>query len=130
MVVHKNVLIYIREAPFTYKAWNDPKTLAIISDIAGIQLVPSIDYEIAHINLSSTGGRGEHSSSVIIAEDDDKAIVDWHKDSYPFVCVLMMSDTTDMVGGETALMTGTGEIMKVRGPSMVSLFKAKFLDPY
>jgi hypothetical protein len=51
--------------------------------------------------------------------DDDDAIVGWHRDSYPFVCVLMMSDTTGMVGGETALRTGTDEIKKVRGPQKV-----------
>jgi hypothetical protein len=32
----------------------------------------------------------------------------------------MLSDCTGMVGGETALRTGTGEIMKIRGPAMVS----------
>jgi hypothetical protein len=36
----------------------------------------------------------------------------------------MLSDCTNMIGGETALRTGTGEIMKVRGPAMVSLHQA------
>lgn len=31
----------------------------------------------------------------------------------------MMSDATKMQGGETALKTGTGEVLKVRGPQMV-----------
>ena len=35
----------------------------------------------------------------------------------PFVCVLMMSDCTNMVGGETALLTAHGEVIRVRGPS-------------
>jgi hypothetical protein len=35
--------------------------------------------------------------------------------------VLMLSDCTNMVGGETALRTGTGDIIKVRGPQMVSV---------
>lgn len=51
--------------------------------------------------------------------DDEKPIVDWHTDSYPFVCVTMLSDCTGMIGGETALKTGTGDVMKVRGPEMV-----------
>lgn len=51
--------------------------------------------------------------------EDDKPVVGWHTDSYPFVCVLMLSDCTNMVGGETALQTGTGDILKVRGPQMV-----------
>lgn len=120
LLLRKIMLMCSREAPFAYQAWHDPKTLAIISDIAGIELVPCIDYEIGHINFSVTGGRDEHKADALIANDDHKPIVDWHRDSYPFVCVLMMSDTTEMVGGETALRTGTGEILKVRGPSMVS----------
>ncbi|KAB8302837.1 hypothetical protein EYC80_006176 [Monilinia laxa] len=102
---------------FIYEAWKHPETLAIISKIAGIDLVPVMDYEIGHINLSVPGNRREHNSSALISEDDEKAIVGWHRDSYPFVCVLMMSDTTGMVGGETALRTGYGDIKKVRGPS-------------
>lgn len=33
----------------------------------------------------------------------------------------MLSDCTGMVGGETALRTGDGEIVKVRGPQKVRL---------
>lgn len=102
-----------------YDAWKNPKTLAIMSSIAGIDLVPVIDYEIGHINISIPGRKKEHDPTEMIAEDDNKAIVDWHRDSYPFVCVVMMSDTTDMVGGETALKKGNGDIVKVRGPSIV-----------
>ncbi|KAL8641097.1 MAG: hypothetical protein Q9226_008674, partial [Calogaya cf. arnoldii] len=50
--------------------------------------------------------------------EDEKPIVDWHTDAYPFVCVTMLSDCTSMIGGETALRTGTGDIVKVRGPQM------------
>jgi hypothetical protein len=50
----------------------------------------------------------------------------WHYDSFPFVCVTMPSDCTGMVGEETALKTATGEIMKVRGPAMVSFPHRKF----
>lgn len=82
-----------------------------MSKIADVELVPVMDYEIGHINLSIPGDKTDSDN------DDDGAIVGWHRDSYPFVCVLMMSDTTDMIGGETALRTGTGEIRKVRGPS-------------
>jgi hypothetical protein len=93
-----------------------------------------MDYEIGHINFSVKSSeetreeRAEIESQKRIYEDDegiagcpwedDKPIVGWHTDSYPFVCVLMLSDCTDMVGGETALRTGTGEILKVRGPEM------------
>lgn len=79
-----------------------------------------MDYEIGHVNLSIPGEKKEFDSQKLICEDDGEAVVGWHRDSYPFVCVLMMSDTTGMVGGETALRTGTGEIKKVRGPSKVN----------
>lgn len=105
-------------AKFIAKAWKNRQTLEIISRIAGIELVPVIDYEIGHINISVPSAI-KNSDGIIIVEDDGKAVVDWHRDSYPFVCVLMMSDATGMVGGETALKTGTGGIMKVRGPKKV-----------
>jgi hypothetical protein len=48
---------------------------------------------------------------------EDDVIVSWHTDSYPFVCVLMLSDCTGMIGGETALRAANGGIIKVRGPT-------------
>jgi hypothetical protein len=121
-----------RHAPFTYGAWHDPRVLGIISKIAGIELVPNMDYEVAHINISGSdvaklnpfGPDAEQQRPKPAPEDDEPrkdkgAIVGWHQDSYPFVCVTMLSDCTDMVGGETALKTGKGEVVKVRGPQMV-----------
>lgn len=95
-----------------------------------------MDYEIAHINLSVKTDEQTKEELATIAKqkrffaddegiagcpwEDDKPIVGWHTDSYPFVCVLMMSDCTNMVGGETALRTANGEVLKVRGPQEVS----------
>ncbi len=101
-----------RYGKFIFEAWKHPQTLDIISKIAGVCLVPVMDYEIGHVNMSVPGDKQRY-------EENEEAIVGWHRDSYPFVCVLMMSDTTGMIGGETALRTGTGEIKKVRGPSKV-----------
>ncbi|EDU45410.1 hypothetical protein PtrSN002B_001888 [Pyrenophora tritici-repentis] len=124
---------YARDyAPFTYAAWNHPETAAIVSKLAGIELVPWGDYEIAHINLSSKSQQqveaelkefhqAEHDADEgIEVHVKEKPIVGWHKDSYPFVCVLMMSDVTGMIGGETALRTANNEVIKVRGPSQGS----------
>jgi hypothetical protein len=126
---------YARDhAPFTYAAWNHPETIAIVSKLAAIDLVPWGDYEIAHINLSApkTDDQVQTELSALRARKssihsdegidvtsfkDDKPIVGWHTDSYPFVCVLMMSDCTNMVGGETALRTANGEVIRVRGPT-------------
>jgi hypothetical protein len=107
-----------RLAKFTYEAWNHPKTLAIISRIAGIDLVPSIDYEVAHVNTSTPAPPSSfHPTSK--ERIDENALVGWHRDSYPFVCVVMLSDTGSMLGGETAIKTSGGEIRKVRGPAKV-----------
>lgn len=99
----------LRYAKFVYDAWTHPDTLRAISAIAGIDLVPVMDYEIGHVNISVSDGKS----------DGAPPVVNWHYDSYPFVCVLMLSDATSMKGGETGIKTGSGEIMKVRGPQMV-----------
>ncbi|KAF3763292.1 hypothetical protein M406DRAFT_261979 [Cryphonectria parasitica EP155] len=111
-------------APFVYDAWKNPEVLRIVSNIAGVELTPAMDFEIAHVNLSVQSPEQMDEELRAYQEeseknDDDKdPIVGWHTDSYPFVCVTMLSDCTQMIGGETALRTGTGEIMKVRGPQM------------
>jgi hypothetical protein len=103
---------YARDhAPFTYAAWNHPATVAAVSKVAGIDLIPWSDYEIAHINLSAPATCNPSSS------EDDVPIVSWHTDSYPFVCILMLSDCTDMIGGETALRTANGDAVHIRCPT-------------
>ncbi|KAL4873210.1 hypothetical protein BDV12DRAFT_182447 [Aspergillus spectabilis] len=104
-------------APFIYDAWKNPETLAIISKIAGVDLVPAMDFEIGHVNLAKVNRAADEGMSGCAWEGDDP-IVDWHTDSYPFVCVTMLSDCTGMIGGETALRKGDGEVVKVRGPQM------------
>ncbi|KAK5089249.1 hypothetical protein LTR70_006872 [Exophiala xenobiotica] len=120
-------------APFVYDAWHSPEVLSIVSKIAGIDLVPVMDFEIGHINISINSKEKQEETARALAEhqsreedegvsgcpwEDDAPVVDWHTDSYPFVCVLMLSDCTEMIGGETALRTGSGAVMKVRGPGM------------
>jgi hypothetical protein len=78
-----------------------------------------MDTEISAVNIAVN----ETISAPVLETDrkaeDEVSAFAWHFDSYPFVCVTMLSDCEGMVGGETALKTGTGEIMKVRGPAMV-----------
>jgi hypothetical protein len=133
-------------APFTYATWNHPDVVAVVSRLAGIDPVPSCDYEIAHINLSAIkteeGANAElsglHARKSSIHSDegidvgssaDDKPIVGWHTDSYPFVCVLMMSDCTNMVGGEIVLRTAGGDVIRVRGPTegCVVILQGKYI---
>jgi len=112
-------------APFTMGAWRNPETLSIISKIAGVDLTPAMDLEVSHVNLSVKSSKDAQAELDTLEQkrkdssvEDDKPIVGWHTDSYPFVCVTMLSDCTNMVGGETALRTGTGDVMRVRGPQM------------
>jgi len=116
-------------APFIYSAWHHPTTLAAVSQVAGIPLTLQFDFEIGHINLSfKTEEQKERELRSYLegiatnTPSDDMPIVGWHRDSYPFVCVVMLSDCRGMIGGETALRMGTGEVFRVRGPEMVSSF--------
>ncbi|OBT81968.1 hypothetical protein VE02_09319 [Pseudogymnoascus sp. 03VT05] len=107
-------------APFTYAAWNSPDLLANISKVAGIDLSIAIDYEVANINISVSPDPAtvaQNGSTDNPSEDNLPAFA-WHYDSYPFVCVTMLSDCTGMVGGETAIKTPSGEVIKIRGPAM------------
>ncbi|KAJ3549504.1 hypothetical protein NM208_g467 [Fusarium decemcellulare] len=102
-----------RQAPFCFSAWWSPEVLKIVSDIAGIELIPVYDLEVANVNISIND-----QNIPTVGSGDELSSVGWHYDSYPFVCVTMASDCTGMVGGETAIQLPNGEIRKVRGPAM------------
>jgi hypothetical protein len=76
-----------------------------------------MDMELSHVNIFT-------SSSTI----DD--LVQWHRDDYPYVCVLMLSDTTQMSGGRIFLRTGSGTILVQDPPKMVSPTKDVFCLQY
>jgi hypothetical protein len=80
-------------------------------------LVHAFEYEIGHVNLFFSDGEDDKDAKNNLG-------FSWHYDSFPFVCVTMLSDCSDMKGGETAILKGDGEILKVRGPTMVSSFTA------
>ena len=91
-----------------YDACTKPKMVSIISKIAGVDLVPNMDLEVGKINISIKDPLKSHQK-MEKQSDDDIPTTKWHFDSCPFVCVVMMSDASNMVGGETAIMTGTGK---------------------
>ncbi|KAH8672369.1 hypothetical protein BGZ61DRAFT_497527 [Ilyonectria robusta] len=97
--------------PFIQSFWNSPEVLKIVSSIAGVDLVPAMNYEICHTNIQ-LGSEGLDGTNY------DNAIVEWHKDSHPFVIVVMLSDARNMEGGETVLMGGDGKTLSVRAPQM------------
>ncbi|CAH6719796.1 hypothetical protein CLIB1444_02S16688 [[Candida] jaroonii] len=110
--------------PFTYEAWTHVKTQELINAIAGVDLDVIMDYEIAHTNISM---KSKEDAAKELKEYDaskgdivqDDFVVGWHRDSYPMVCVLMLSDTTKMIGGSTSLKTGNG-VISVPGPTLGS----------
>ncbi|OAG35480.1 hypothetical protein AYO21_10361 [Fonsecaea monophora] len=128
-----------RYAPFIHQFWTSPEVLKIVSDLAGVDLVPVMDFEICHTNvqLGPEGLAGVRDIPIIppgapaaetmsaIQEGPEEppaaakeSVVPWHRDSYPFVCVVMLSDTRNMKGGETEIQRGDGTTVKVRSPQM------------
>lgn len=112
--------------PFTFAAWTHPKTVAAVSAMAGVELEVIMDYEVAHVNVAMKSKNEadnekedlRRKASMADSFDDNiPAVVGWHNDSYPFVCVLMLSDTEGMIGGETLIRTGSSEIIKAAGPA-------------
>ncbi|KAH6962555.1 hypothetical protein BKA56DRAFT_498468 [Ilyonectria sp. MPI-CAGE-AT-0026] len=124
--------------PFIQSFWNSPEVLKIVSSIAGVDLVPAMNYEICHTNIQlgseglegvratpvvppmATTTNGDSSDPIDEKTNYDNAIVEWHKDSHPFVIVVMLSDARNMEGGETVLMGGDGKTLSVRAPQMGS----------
>ena len=84
-----------------------------VSQVAGIDLVHAFEYEIGNVNILLDTENDEGS-------DGENVGFSWHYDSFPFVCVTMLSDCSKMLGGETAVKTADGSVIKVRGPTMVS----------
>ena len=98
-------------------------------------MVPWGNYEVAHINFSEKRDAeneprdelgssiqrkcGEVETSENCYHEERGPIVGWHRDSYPFVCILMLSDCYGMVGGETIVLTADGEIKRIQSPAMV-----------
>ena len=60
----------------------------------------------------------EAATSIPKSAWDDVPIDEWHKDQVPVVCVVMLSDISNMAGGETAIRTGNGKLIKARGANL------------
>lgn len=124
-------------APFAYEMWRSPEMLRACSDAAGVDLDIIMDYEIGQLNVQLPKGVNlddpitenlpppDPPSAQLedAVEQEDGADLEglvsaWHHDSYPWVCVLMLSDPVTMSGGETALRKGDGGIVKMRQPGM------------
>lgn len=119
-------------ASWITEAWTDPATQAAIDKATGfpLKIVPRTG-EIGHVNvqLGPDGIPGVYKlteipspalspAQVQTSEFDNTLTDSWHKDMNQLACVLMLSDTSTMVGGETAIKTGTGAIIKTRGAKL------------
>lgn len=129
---------YGPDAPFTYALWRSEVIRQICSAAAGVELEIVFDYEIGQLNVQLKAGvdlnapitdnlppaipprepAGSNDEFVEPGEDLKGLVSSWHNDSYPWVCVLMLSDPVGMKGGETALRTGDGSIVKWPMPGM------------
>lgn len=114
--------LWYRRAPFTCDTFTCPELTAAVSEVAGIELEHAFDYEIANVNISINDQGTEvvqNGDQQKKTSDDSQPAFAWHYDSFPFVCVTMLSDCAGMVGGETAIRMPSGEVKKIRGPTMV-----------
>ncbi len=87
------------------KLWRSDEIKTILSDAFGYLIEPHpMNYELAHINLQPKDlGHG-------------KPVDDWHRDSYPLVCIVMLSDAESMEGGELVIKDGLGQEIALRFP--------------
>ena len=115
-------------APFTYAAWTHARTLEIVSKEAGVDLEIMFNYEVAHINLAvgnadekkvedNNNNKDNNNNNNNNNKQEESSVVGWHFDSYPFVCVLMLTDLSKSIGGETCFRNErTGELVRVADP--------------
>ncbi|KAG8625261.1 hypothetical protein KVT40_007012 [Elsinoe batatas] len=121
-----------RVSPFVRDLWTHPQTLAIMSAILGTKVDVVMPTEIGHTNIQVTGD-GDVLEQLSVepttakyspAGQEEEAydplsgssVIPWHYDSYPYVCIIMLSDTTNMRGGETFI--SGQEIQAVEGPTL------------
>ncbi|OAP59152.1 hypothetical protein AYL99_06450 [Fonsecaea erecta] len=127
---------YSQDTPFVDAAWRSKEVIKACSEAAGVDLDVVFDYEIAHINVQVDAledgmpldaalppamppNQAPSTPLPVIDQSEELSSVGrWHTDSYPWVCVCMLSDPSNMIGGETGLRKGDGTIAKIRGPQV------------
>jgi hypothetical protein len=121
------------EAPFTHAFWTSPEVIQILSRAAGLDMEIALPYEIGHTNvqLGPAGREGLKDLALYPVpvpadweekrgEFDHVPVDNWHTDSFAYSCVMMLSNTEKMVGGETAIRLPDGTVKKLRGTTMGS----------
>ncbi|OJJ67075.1 hypothetical protein ASPBRDRAFT_200245 [Aspergillus brasiliensis CBS 101740] len=126
----------VKHSQFIKDFWIHPETMKIVSEACGVPLDVIMPTEIGHTNIQVEGTTISEMCSNLKVEPsvekvdlspeersydplkDKSSIIPWHYDSYPYVCVLMLSETEGMVGGETYIRKGDGEAQKIEGPQI------------
>ena len=124
---------YSQDTPFVDSVWRSEAVRQGCSQAAGMDLDIIYDYEIGHANvqfdaiadtpsitnvLPSATPPVEDDCLPGVAETEMPAIGNWHVVSYPWVCIVMLSDPSHMSGGETAFRRGDGSVLKVGIPKI------------
>jgi len=136
--IHPVADTHIQEASFIKQAWYHPATQAAIDDAFGTALKPLRRHcDVGYVNVQlSEGGpaaiydytevpavpkpamANKDNDESLKSKWDDVPIDAWHRDQVPAVCVVMLSDTSTMAGGETAIRKADGTILKARGANL------------
>ncbi|KAL5330178.1 hypothetical protein ACEPPN_003703 [Leptodophora sp. 'Broadleaf-Isolate-01'] len=118
---------------FLHDLWNHPETLRIMSENMKAPLIPIFQLEEGFVSVQTESCDVEEMKREIskvpqhvtipLTEEQksfdplNSNILPWHYDSYPYACIVMLSHTEGMVGGETYIKRGDKKIEKVEGPS-------------
>ncbi|KAG9661956.1 hypothetical protein KCU95_g407, partial [Aureobasidium melanogenum] len=123
-----------KKSKFLHDFWNHPETLNILSGLMQAPLVPIFKIEEGFVSVQTNSAKDlEEMKKEISIEPDHRliemseeeknanplesgSIIPWHFDSYPYACIIMLSHTDGMIGGETFIKCGDGTITKVEGP--------------
>ncbi|KAG9948736.1 hypothetical protein KCU85_g4831, partial [Aureobasidium melanogenum] len=124
-----------KNSKFLHDFWNHPETLKILSGLMQAPLMPIFKIEEGFVSVQTKSSNDiEEMKKEVSIEPDHQlielseeernadplktgSIIPWHFDSYPYACIVMLSHTDGMVGGETFIKCGNGTITKVEGPS-------------
>ncbi|KAF4634467.1 hypothetical protein G7Y89_g3641 [Cudoniella acicularis] len=117
-------------ALWTRDMWHHPSVTKCMSEAFGhpLKLLGRLG-EVGYVNvqIGPSGRDGVYSlqetpslplpfsETPSTSQNDDKMIDSWYRDSSQVVCIVMLSDTSTMVGGKTAIRLNDGTVLKARG---------------
>ncbi|KAH7312936.1 hypothetical protein BKA65DRAFT_558157 [Rhexocercosporidium sp. MPI-PUGE-AT-0058] len=119
-------------ATWINRAWNHPATVKCVSRAFGLPLklldrkgeTGYCNVQLGPEGLAGVYKLGEVPSGPLEASTTTESQFDeimtdaWHRDSTQISCVVMLTNTSSMDGGKTAIRIGDGSILKARGAKM------------